>query len=93
MIVKSMRMTMQIPWAQSLKDKRMVVKSILTKVIEKFNVSAAEVEYQDLPKTAVLAVVCVAANQGQADSILEHVLCFVENRSEGEITSIEYDNH
>lgn len=93
MIVKSMCMTMQIPWARSLKDKRMAVKSILTRVIEKFNVSAAEVEHQDLPKTTMLAVVCVAAGQGQADSILEHVLCFVENRFEGEITSVEYENH
>ncbi|MDL2234510.1 DUF503 domain-containing protein [Ruminococcaceae bacterium OttesenSCG-928-L11] len=93
MIIKSMRLTMHIPWAKSLKDKRMVVKSAIAKVCDKFNVSIAEVEHQDVIQTAVLAVVCVTGDTAQADSTLEHVLCFIENRSEAQITSVEYEFH
>lgn len=91
MIVKSMVITMRIPWAKSLKDKRMVVKSVLTRSRERFNVSSAEVSSHDDHNTAVLAFVCVAWDTASADSLLEHTLCYIENHFEVEIINIEYE--
>ncbi|MDR2933212.1 MAG: DUF503 domain-containing protein [Oscillospiraceae bacterium] len=93
MIIKSMKISMHIPWAQSLKDKRMVVKSLTAKTKERFNISVAEVEHQDVLKTAVIAFVCVAGDTAQADSILDHVFCYIENHSEADIAHVEYDAH
>ena len=40
-------------WVTSLKEKRMVVKSLVEKTKHKFNISAAEVDCQDVHKLIV----------------------------------------
>lgn len=93
MTVKTLKITISIPWAQSLKDKRMVIKSIVTKIRNKFNVSIAEVEENDIHKTGVIGIACVTNNTSQADSICEHVICFLENHYEGPIVDIIADTY
>ena len=44
MMVGTCEVTLRIPWALSLKDKRMVVKSLVEKTRHKFNISIAEVD-------------------------------------------------
>ena len=53
-----------IPESQSLKDKRQVLLSLKDRLREKFNISVAEVEGQDLWQKAVLGLACVA-NEGR----------------------------
>ena len=53
-----------IPESQSLKDKRRVLLSLKARLREKFNLSVAEVEGQDLWQKAVLGLACVA-NEGR----------------------------
>jgi len=53
-----------IPESQSLKDKRQVLLSLKDRLREKFNLSVAEVDGQDLWQKAVLGLVCVA-NEGR----------------------------
>ena len=77
------------PWVHSLKEKRMVVKSILGKLRNKFNVSSAEVEAQDIHQTIVIGIASVAAHQAQADSMEEEIIRFVEENTDGEILEIE----
>jgi len=50
--------------SQSLKDKRQVLLSLKDRLREKFNLSVAEVDGQDLWQKAVLGLVCVA-NEGR----------------------------
>ncbi|NTV90209.1 MAG: DUF503 domain-containing protein, partial [Clostridiales bacterium] len=47
MIIGTAVIRLRAPWARSLKDKRMIVASIVAKVGSKFNVSIAETEDQD----------------------------------------------
>lgn len=89
MIIGTMKITIHTPWVHSLKEKRMVVKSLCTKIHNKFNVSAAEVEEQDIHQIVVLGMSCVAGNTSQTDSILDHVLQFTEENTEGDIINIE----
>jgi len=49
----------------SWKGKRRVIKSIIARVHNEFNVSIAEVEDQDLWQSATLGVACVSARRGQ----------------------------
>jgi uncharacterized protein YlxP (DUF503 family) len=63
-----------IPHAQSLKDKRMVVRSVKDRLRSKFNVSVAEVDHQDLWQRAQISVVTVGSDEGYLNQMLRHAL-------------------
>lgn len=77
------------PWVHSLKEKRMVVKSLLAKIRNKFQVSAAEVDDQDIHQSIVLGIAAVVPHSAQADSVMEEILHFVEQSTEAEIVEEE----
>jgi len=89
MIIATAQIKLYAPWVHSLKEKRMVVKSICAKVSNKFNVSIAEVEAQDIHQRIVLGFACVVGEVFIADSIIDHVLNFIESNTQGEIIDIE----
>jgi len=89
MTVAVMTLWLYAPWIHSLKEKRMEVKSLLAKLQNKFNISAIESEEQDVHQTIVLTVAALAANPAQADSILDHILAFVESNTDAEITEAD----
>jgi len=89
MIVGIMRITLYAPWVNSLKEKRMVVKSICGKAAAKFNISISEVEELDIHRTVVLGIACVTNDSSHCDSILDNVLKFIENNTEAEIVKVE----
>lgn len=91
MFIGTVKIKIHMPWVHSLKEKRMVVKSICAKVRNQFNVSIAEVEEQDIHQIAVLGFAGVAGDKAQADSVMDHVVNFIEGNTEGEIVSIERD--
>ena len=84
-----LKIKLYAPWVHSLKEKRMVVKSLLAKIRNKFQVSVAEVETQDVHQTIVIAVAATASHQAQADSMEEEILKFVERSTEAEIVESE----
>lgn len=84
-----LKIKLYAPWVHSLKEKRMVVKSLLAKIRNKFQVSVAEVEMQDVHQTIVIAVAAIASHQAQADSMEEEILKFVERSTEAEIVESE----
>lgn len=89
MIIATVKIQLHLPWVHSLKEKRMVVKSLISKAQNQFNVSAAEVDEQDIHQIAVLGFAGVAGDRAQADSIIDHVLNFIEENTEGEVIKIE----
>ncbi|MFV0343827.1 MAG: DUF503 domain-containing protein [Anaerocolumna sp.] len=89
MIVGSAKVTIHVPWVHSLKEKRMVVKSLCAKTCNKFNVSIAEVEEQDIHQIVVLGISAVSTHLVQTESILDEVVRFIESNTEGEVTNIE----
>jgi len=89
MIVGIMKIRLYAPWVHSLKEKRMVVKSICGKVANKFNISVAEVAEQDVHQTIVIGLACVTDAVSHCDSILDNVLAFIEDSTEAEIMEIE----
>ena len=89
MVVGTLKIKIHTPWVHSLKEKRMVVKSICARVRNKFNVSISEVEEQDIHQIVVLGISYVTTDTAQADSIADHVIGFIENSTEGNIINIE----
>ena len=60
-----------IPHAQSLKDKRMVIRSLKDRLRSKFNVSIAETDHQDLWQRAMLSVATVGSDEAYARQTLQ----------------------
>ncbi|SHI87722.1 hypothetical protein SAMN02745163_00917 [Clostridium cavendishii DSM 21758] len=89
MRVLIIKVTLRASWVQSLKEKRMVVKSIIQKLKNKFNVSVAEVDEQDIHKTIVIGVVSVCGSSAQVDSTMENIINFIEVNTDAEIIKIE----
>lgn len=59
--------------SHSLKEKRHVVKGLRDRLHNKFNVSVAEIDCQDLWQRAVLAAVTVCSDRVQAEKVLQSV--------------------
>jgi len=89
MIIGSATIKLYAPWVHSLKEKRMVVKSITAKARNKFNISIAETGEQDTHQTILLGIACAAGTVAQADSVMEHVIHFIEENTEAEILNIQ----
>lgn len=59
--------------SHSLKDKRHVVKSLKDRLRQKFNVSVAEIDYQDLWQRALIAAVTVSSDRLHGERVLQAV--------------------
>lgn len=70
--------------ARSLKEKRKVVRSILDRARAKFNLSAAEVEDQDLWQSIVLGFAVAGSDSGQVVRELEQVVNMLRAHPEAE---------
>jgi len=71
------RVRLRLPENLSLKGKRQVVKSITTRVGNKFNVSVAEVDDHDLWQLTTLGICCVSNNNRHANEVLSKVVDFI----------------
>ena len=73
----------RIEHAQSLKDKRQVVKSLKDKLRYRFNVAVAETEFQSLWQLSELVIVTVASSRQVAEDTLRHVEDLAERHLAG----------
>lgn len=80
---------LRVPWVHSLKEKRTIVKSLVAKLQNKFHVSAAEVDEQDIHQTIVIGIAAIVPHNAMADSLMEEISLFVENNTEAEIINEE----
>ena len=86
------RIRIRLPENLSLKGKRQVLKSVIARVRNKFDVSIAEVDDQDLWQLATLGVCCVSNNGRQTNEVLSKVVDFViGGRFEIEILDYEIE--
>ncbi len=92
MFVGACRITLHIPASQSLKDKRQVVRSLVARLRNQFNVAAAEVDEHDLRQLAVLGLSCVSNDHQHAEEILDNAARYIEStRPDVEITDVHVD--
>ena len=66
-----------MPENSSLKGKRQVLKSITSRVANKFNVSVAEVDDNDLWQLATIGISCVSNDKRHANEILSKVVDYI----------------
>ena len=85
MNIATMIFRLHAPWVHSLKEKRMIVKSIIAKLQNKFHVSAAEIDEQDIHQIIVIGVAAIVPHNALADSLMDEISQFVEENTEAEI--------
>ena len=78
MVIGVSQITLHLPDSHSLKDKRQIVKSVVARVRNRFEVAIAEVEEQDRWQIAILGISCVTNSSQHAGEVLGHVQRYIE---------------
>ena len=92
MYVATAQVTIRLFQSNSLKDKRQVTRSILARLRDKFEVSAAEVGELQTWNLARLGVACVSGEAHHAQEVIERVIQYIEQtRPDLEISAIDTD--
>ena len=89
MRIAVMTFRLRASWVHSLKEKRMIVKSLIAKLQNRFHVSAAEIDEQDTHQIIVIGIAAVVPHNAYADSFMEEISQFVEENTDAEIVDEE----
>jgi len=84
------KIRLRLPENLSLKGKRRVLKSIITRVENKFNVSVAEVDDHDLWQLTTLGIGCVSNDKRHTNEVLSKVVDFIVN-GRFEVEMLDYE--
>ncbi len=85
MKIAAMTFRLRASWVRSLKEKRMIVSSLVSKLQNRFHVSAAEIDDQDTHQIIVIGLAAVVPHNAFADSLMESISLFVEENCDAEI--------
>lgn len=78
MIVGVSQITLHLPGCHSLKDKRQIIKSVLARVRNQFEVAIAEIDENDRWQIAKLGVSYVSNSSQYVDEVLARVRRYIE---------------
>lgn len=92
MIVAVMTVDLFLPGSLSLKEKRMILRSLKDRLGKKFNVSVAEVDYQDKWQRAQLGIAQVGNEYGFLEKSMNRIFQLLDNHNDAEIIEhmVEY---
>ena len=86
------KIKLHLPGIESLKGKRRIVKSVISRLRNQYNISIAEVDDQDLWQLATLGIACVSNHNQHVDEILSKVVGFIaQNYPELEVVDHEME--
>lgn len=85
MLIGIARIEIYIPMATSLKEKRRVIKGLIDKARNKFNIAIAEVDNNDLWKNATIGIVTISNERAYIDKLLSKIINFIQRFDRMEI--------
>lgn len=91
MIVGICTIELHLPGTRSMKGKRQILRSVKDRLRHRFNVSIAEVDYQDLWQRALIGVSTVGSDRGQVDRTLQHLVSTVEGMGLAELVDAQVE--
>lgn len=91
MIIYSCKITLLIYDSYSLKDKRSVIKSIINKSKNKFNISIAEIDSLELHNKAIIGVCCVSNSNVTCEQIIQGLVRFITSNYNIELLDTEFE--
>lgn len=91
MVIGSLVVSLVVPESHSLKEKRQVVRSVISRLRQSFNVAVAEVADQDVWQAITLGVVCVSGDSRHADEMCQKIVRFLEDEAEAQLTRSRFE--
>ena len=91
MNVGLLQVVLQIPDAQSLKDKRRIVRGLIDRIRAKFEVAAGEVDDQDAWQSAVLGFATVSNDARHAATVMDKVLAYLRESPAARVVEHELE--
>lgn len=88
MIVCYATITLRLYSPASLKEKRQILKSLLSKIKNNFNVSVAEIDLNDKWQLAEIGVATLSNDKKIVDSQINSVISLIENDTRVEIVNV-----
>ena len=85
MVIAACTIQLQLHGIHSLKQKRSVIKPILSRLPKQFNLAVAEVDYQDVWQSSMLGLVTVGNDVGYLHRMMEKAVEWIEDRFDVEI--------
>lgn len=85
MLIGSLQLELHIPEANSLKSKRYVLRSMMDRIRSKFNVSASELDGQDLWQSSLIGVAVIGNEKKHMDQVLSQVLNLIRQEKRLEV--------
>jgi uncharacterized protein YlxP (DUF503 family) len=86
MVVGVIRLTLHIPENDSLKGKRRVVKQIIERTRNRFDIAIAETDLQDSHREAELGLACVGNDRRVVNSVLDRAIGYIDSLGAAIIT-------
>jgi uncharacterized protein YlxP (DUF503 family) len=91
MHVGTLTVTLYLHAAESLKDKRQVLKSLIETTRNKFNVSIAEVDDLDAWRRATIGIACVSNDVRFLNGVLDKVVNALESNPAVEVGEVDLE--
>lgn len=91
MIIGSCEVELAIFGVNSLKEKRQIIKSLICRIQSRFNVSIAEVGYNDVWRSGAIGFACVTTSTKHANQMINNVVKFIENDNRAEIVNCDIE--
>ena len=85
MQIAAMTFRLHAPWVHSLKEKRMVVKSLVAQIQNRFHASVDEIDEQDTHQIIVIGVAVIVPNNALADHLMDEISGFIEANTDAEM--------
>ena len=82
---------LHFPEAQSLKQKRQILSSLKDRLHQRFNLSVAEIDHQDLWQRSTLALAMVSNDGRHADEVISKAINFVEQDGRLQLLSVDLE--
>jgi len=89
MYTVSAKLTFYIPHSTSLKDKRQVRRSLIDRTRQRFNVSIAEVDTQELHQTLTIGIAVISGDAGHAQQSADEIVRFMDEHADAELTEVQ----
>jgi uncharacterized protein len=77
--------------AGSLKEKRAVLKSVVTRIRQRYNVSVSELDFHDLWQRTEIGIVTLSKDKVKAEQELAHALKIIDSNPEIERAETTYE--
>ena len=91
MVIGVLQVAIRLPECHSLKEKRRLVKSLVTRIRNKFNVSVSEIDSQDSWQLATLGMSTAGNARAHANRLLDQVLNFVQEIKQIEVVDSQLE--